>query len=132
MYWGSRYNVFTTHVAERRGVWFAGLCEAIVHVLKCHAETMEDTMIFILFLVIPFIQCRSDSARRMAVLVAGGVVEVAVAHFRNAKGVTLLEGLELLRHLMTDHGVMERLCALRNVKQLVNWIAKHLQEVSDS
>jgi hypothetical protein len=132
MYWGSRNNVFIAHVVERRGVRFAGLCEAIVHVLKCHAESMEDTMIFILFLVIPFIPCRSDSARRMAVLVAGGVVEIAVGHCRHAKGVVLLEGLELLKHLMTDQGVMERLCALRNVKQLVNWIAKHLQEVSDS
>jgi hypothetical protein len=89
---------------------------------------MHRRILCILVLFLPCISHRFYSAA-MSVLVAGGVVEFARGYFAKAGEDMLFCGLALLKYLMKEQQVMERLCAPEIVDQLLTWIAQWLQKV---
>jgi hypothetical protein len=111
----------------------AGLCQAVVHVLKFRTSSLHRQALHILSIFMP---CLTEgdfsvAAAAMGVLVAGGVVELTISHMAEAGMDSLLSGLGLLEVFLDHKIARDRMCDPAVVKQLTKWLATCLKKVRD-
>jgi hypothetical protein len=106
----------------------AGLCEAAVEALRRDSSDVTGrvlAMLFIFFRRLP----RESRTAAMAVLVAGGAVELTVAYMAEV-GLDIPKwGLEMLMYYTDDPCARERMCAPGMVDQIIKWFARWLPPV---
>ncbi len=109
----------------------AGLCQAALQALRRQITTVSGRTLALLHTFFKGLSSKSQSSA-MTVLVAGDVVELAMAHLADAGSDNIQCGVHMLEHFRADSRGRERLCAPRVVDQLMKWIAKWLAEVRGS